>query len=329
MRPPLSYSQALNEALRLEMRRDSTVFVAGEDVGEYDGSFRVTAGLYNEFGPDRAVDCPISEAAIIGLGVGAAAAGLRPVVEIMFMDFLGCAADQILNQAAKMRYMFGGNAKVPMVIRTPCGVAANVAAQHSQCLEAWFAHVPGLKVVMPSTPYDAKGLLISAIRDDNPVVFIEHKRLYRVRGDVPEEAYAIPLGKADVKREGSDITIIATSLMVHEALAAADMLSESGISAEVVDLRTLVPFDLDTIIKSVAKTHRAIVVHEAVKFGGFGGEIVASIMEEAFDYLDAPVRRVASLFSPVPMAPVLENAYLPNRNKIVAAVKETVPVRVR
>ncbi len=325
----LSYSQALNEAIKLEMRRDPSVFVAGEDVGEYDGAFRVTAGLYKEFGPDRAVDCPISEAAIIGLGIGAAAAGLRPIVEIMFMDFIGCCLDQIFNQAAKMRYMFGGNIKVPLVIRTPSGAGSSVAAQHSQSMEAWLAHVPGLKVVMPSTAYDAKGLLISAIRDDNPVVFVEHKKLYRVRGDVPEEAYTIPIGKADVKREGCDVTIIATSMMVHEALAAADMLAESGISAEVVDLRTIVPLDLETIVQSVAKTHRAVVVHEAVKFGGFGGEVAASIMEEAFDYLDAPVRRVASPFSPVPMAPVLESAYLPNRNKIVAAVKETVPVRVR
>ncbi|MBI2864811.1 MAG: alpha-ketoacid dehydrogenase subunit beta [Chloroflexi bacterium] len=325
----LSYSKALNEALRSEMRRDSSVFVAGEDVALDDGAFRVTAGLLGEFGPDRAVDCPISEAAIVGLGVGAAAAGLRPVVEIMFMDFVGCCLDQIFNQAAKMRYMFGGNITVPLVIRTPCGAGFSIAAQHSQSVEAWFAHVPGLKVVMPATPYDAKGLLISAIRDDNPVVFVEHKRLYRLRGDVPEEAYAIPLGKADVKREGRDVTLIATSMMVHEALAAADMLAETGISAEVVDLRTLVPLDLDTIIGSVAKTHRAVVVHEAVKFGGFGGEVAASIMEEAFDYLDAPVKRVGAPFSPVPMAPVLEKAYLPDRNKIVAAARETVPVRVK
>ena len=323
-------AEAINEAIKSEMRRDPMVFLAGEDIGMNAAApRRITGGLYAEFGARRVVDTPLSEAAIIGLGTGAAATGLRPIVEIVFVDIMGVCLDQIVNQAAKMKYMFGGKISVPMVIRTRCGAGNRSAAQHSQSLEAWFAHIPGLKVVMPSTAYDAKGLLIASIRDNNPVVFIEHSRLYRTSGEVPEESYAIPLGQAEVKREGGDVTIIATSFMVHEALAAADTLAASGVSAEVVDPRTILPMDMETILKSVAKTGRAVVVHEAVKFGGIGGEIAASIAEEGFAYLKAPIKRVAAPFTPVPMAPILEDAYLPNREKIVNAVREIIPAMAR
>lgn len=320
----LTFAQALNEALKQEMRRDPTIYVAGEDVGVYGGIFGVTAGLLQEFGEDRVRDTPITESAIIGSAVGAAAAGLRPVVELMFIDFIGVALDQLYNQAAKMKYMFGGKARLPIVLRATCGAGMCAAAQHSQSLEAWMMHVPGLKVVVPSTPYDAKGLLITAIRDDNPVVFIEHKMLYGIEGEVPEEPYTIPFGQADVKREGTDVTVVATMAMVHKALAAAEELAKDGISVEVVDPRTLTPLDMETIINSVKKTHRLVVVHEAVKHAGPGGEIVASVVEEAFDYLDAPPKRVAAPFTPVPFSPVLEQAYIPSVEKIVAAVKEVV-----
>jgi len=253
--------------------------------------------------------------------VGAAACGLRPVIELMFVDFIGVALDQLYNQAAKMKYMFGGKAKLPLVMRASCGAGIGAAAQHSQCLEAWFMHVPGLKVVMPSTPYDAKGLLISSIRDDNPVVFLEHKLLYGMEGEVPEEAYTIPLGQADIKREGQDVTVVATAQMVNLSLSAAEKLSGDGISVEVVDPRTLSPLDEETILESVRKTHRLVIVHEEVKFAGSGAEIAAMVAEKAFDYLDAPIIRVAAPFTPVPFSPTLEAEFIPSEEKIIEAVR--------
>lgn len=319
--PTMNFAQALNDAHRVEMARDSNIYVAGEDVGVYGGIFGVTQGLLDQFGEERVRDTPITESAIIGTSVGAAAAGLRPVVELMFVDFIGVALDQLYNQAAKMKYMFGGKARIPMVVRSTCGAGIGAAAQHSQCLEAWFMHVPGLKVVMPSTPYDAKGLLISSIRDDNPVVFLEHKMLYGMEGEVPEGEYTIPLGEADIKREGSDVTVVATAQMVHLALSAAEKLSADGISMEVVDPRTLSPLDEDTILESVRKTHRLVIVHEEVKFAGSGAEIAAIVAEKAFDYLDAPILRVAAPFSPVPFSPSLEKVFIPSEEQIIEAVK--------
>jgi pyruvate dehydrogenase E1 component beta subunit len=318
----LTYAAALNEALREEMQRDPSIYVAGEDVGTYGGIFGVTAGLLDEFGEKRVKDTPITESAIIGSAVGAAATGLRPVVELMFIDFIGVALDQLYNQAAKMRYMFGGKARLPLVVRTTCGAGMGAAAQHSQCLEAWFMHIPGLRVVMPSTPYDAKGLLTTAIRDDNPVLFIEHKMLYGVEGGVPEESYTIPFGQADVKREGRDVTVVATAAMVHKALAAADELAQEGIEIEVVDPRTLSPLDGEGIIASVKKTHRLVIVHEEVRQAGSGAEIAAIAAEEAFDYLDAPIKRVAAPFTPVPFSPALEGEFIPNEAQIVTAVRQ-------
>jgi len=320
----LTFAGALNEALKQEMRRDPTIYEAGEDVGKYGGIFGVTAGLLEEFGEKRVKDTPITESAIIGSAVGAAATGLRPVVELMFIDFIGVSLDQLYNQAAKMKYMFGGKAKLPLVVRTTCGAGMGAAAQHSQSLEAWFMHIPGLKVAMPSTPYDAKGLLITAIRDDNPVFFIEHKMLYGIEGEVPEEPYTIPFGVADVKREGKDVTVVATAAMVHKALAAAEELAKEGIEVEVVDPRTLTPLDEEGIIASVKKTHRLVIVHEEVKRAGSGAEIAAVVAERAFDYLDAPIKRVAAPFAPVPFSPALESEFIPNEAKIVAAVKEVV-----
>ena len=321
----LFYMQAINEALHQEMERDPDIFVAGEDVGQHQGAFRITAGLYAKYGEGRVVDTPISEAGIIGLAVGSAACGLRPVVEIMFMDFIGIAMDPILNQMAKMKYMFGGKARLPIVVRTTCGAGIRVAAQHSQSLEALLCHIPGLKVVMPSTAYDAKGLLIAAIRDDNPVFFLEHKRLYGQRSDVPAEPYLVPLGVAQVKRPGRDVTIVATSAMVPEALKAADTLAEQGIDAEVIDPRTLQPLDMGLILDSVQRTHRVVVAHEAVRFGGIGAEIAAQIAEGAFDYLDAPPQRIGAPFTPVPFSPVLEDAWLPNAQNIIDAALNVVP----
>ncbi|MBI5014470.1 MAG: alpha-ketoacid dehydrogenase subunit beta [Deltaproteobacteria bacterium] len=317
----MTFGAALNDALKLEMKRDPTVFVTGEDVGIYGGIFGVTAGLLTEFGEKRVRDTPITESAIVGCAVGAASAGLRPVAELMFVDFIGVCMDQLFNQGAKMKYMFGGKAKIPMVLRATCGAGIGAAAQHSQCLEAWFMHVPGLKVVMPSTPADAKGLLLASIRDDNPVVFLEHKMLYAVTGDVPEGDYTVPLGKADVKRKGEAVTIVATAAMVQKSLAAAEKLAAEGISVEVVDPRTLQPLDEDTILDSVKKTHRLVVVHEAVKFAGPGAEIAAMVAEKAFDFLDAPVLRVGAPFSPVPFSPPLEQEYIPSEEKIIKAVK--------
>jgi pyruvate/2-oxoglutarate/acetoin dehydrogenase E1 component len=318
----MTFAQALNNAHKLEMQRDPNIYVAGEDVGVYGGIFGVTGGLLDQFGDKRVRDTPITESAIVGTAVGAAAAGLRPVIELMFVDFIGVAMDQLYNQAAKMKYMFGGKAKLPITLRTTCGAGMGAAAQHSQCLEAWFMHVPGLKVVMPSTPYDAKGLLISAIRDDNPVVFLEHKMLYGTQGEVPEESYTIPLGKADIKREGKDITVVATAMMVGRALSAAEKLAGNGISLEVVDPRTLSPLDEQTILNSVKKTHRLLIVHEEVKFAGSGAEIAAMVAEKAFDYLDAPVVRVGAPFTPVPFSPALEQEFIPSEEKIIQAAKK-------
>ncbi len=318
----MTYVEALRDGMRFEMNKDPNVYLAGEDVGIFGGCFGQTAGLYQEFGPERVIDTPITETAIIGHAVGAAASGLRPIVEIMFIDFTGVCMDEILNQATKMRYMFGGKAKVPMVIRTPCGAGVGAAAQHSQSLEAFFTHIPGMKVVMPSVAADARGLMIAAIRDDNPVMYIEHKGLLGVEGEVPEGDVIVPLGKADIKKEGSDVTIVAWSAMVGKAMSAAASLEKEGISAEVLDPRTLKPLDIDSILSSVAKTGKLVIVHEANKTGGFGGEIAALVADEGFDYLNAPIKRVTAPDSPVPFSPVLEKAYVPGEEKIIAAVKE-------
>jgi len=316
---------ALREALREEMRQDKTVFLLGEDIGRYwGGAFGVTKGLAEEFGDERVRDTPISESAIVGVGVGAAITGMRPVAEIMFGDLSALAMDQICNQAAKIRYMFGGQASVPLVVRTPFGAGVNIASHHSQSLEAWFMHTPGLHVAVPSTPYDAKGLLKTAIRGNNPVLFVEHKLLYPVKGMIPEEDYAVPFGVADVKREGSDVSIVATLYIVHKALAAAEQLSKEGISVEVVDPRTLAPMDKQTIVKSVKKTGRLVVVSEDCKTGGVSAEIAAIVAEEALDYLDAPVKRVAEPDTPIPFSPTLEKFVIPDEKSIIRAVKEIV-----
>ena len=318
----LTLGEAIREALAEEMSRDPAVFLMGEDIGRAGGVFMVTKGLQEEFGADRVMDTPIEEAGIVGLGVGAAMTGMRPVVEIMFSDFLCLALDQIANQAAKMHYMTGGQARVPLVIRTTLGAGRGAAAQHSQSLQALVAHIPGLKVVMPSTPYDAKGLLKSAIRDDNPVIFLEDKMCYStVKGPVPTKEYLIPLGAADVKRTGEDVTLVATSSMVQVALKAADMLAAEGISAEVVDPRTLRPLDTATILDSVRKTGRAVVIDEGYRTYGVTAEIAATIADEAFDYLDAPVKRLGAVDVPVPMVPALETATVPNEGQVVAMVK--------
>lgn len=321
----ITYRDALREALREEMLRDETVFLLGEDIGRYwKGAFKVTKGLAEEFGDERVRDTPISESAIIGVATGAAITGMRPIAEIMFGDLSALAMDQIANQAAKLTYMFGGQTKVPLVIRMPFGAGVNIAAHHSQSLEAWFMHVPGLKVAMPSTPYDAKGLLKTAIRDDNPVMFFEHKLLYNIKGPVPEEEYTVPLGMADVKREGEDVTVVATLYMVHKSLAAAEELSKEGISVEVVDPRTLVPLDKQAIINSVKKTGRIAIVTEDCKTGGVSAEIAAIIAEEAIDYLDAPVKRVAEPDTPIPFSPPLERFVIPDEKRIIGAVKEVI-----
>lgn len=317
--PVISYREALNDALREEMQRDSSIFILGEDVGFYGGAFKVTEGLFAEFGERRVIDTPIAEGLIVGAAIGAAMVGLRPIAELMTVNFALLAMDQIVNHAAKIRYMFGGKAKVPLVIRAPGGGGNQLGAQHSQSLESYFLHCPGLKVVMPATPADAKGLLKESIRDDDPVVFLEHERLYNTKGDVPAEDYTIPLGKAAVKKAGTDITIISYSSMVFTAQAAADQLEREGISVELIDLRTLNPLDIATLTASVKKTHRSIIVEEDWKTGGAGAEISAQIYEHAFASLDAPVVRVAGKDVPMPYAKNLERAAIPQVEDVIQA----------
>jgi pyruvate dehydrogenase E1 component beta subunit len=314
------YIKAINEALHEEMARDENVFIIGEDVGAPGGAFGGTRGLLQTFGERRVKDTPISESAIVGLALGAAMKGLRPVVEVMFADFLPVCMDQIVNQIAKTRFMFGGQFTAPLVIRAPGGAGLNAGPQHSQSLEAWFAHVPGLKVVMPATPADAKGLLKSAIRDDDPVLFLEHKALYAMSGQIPEEEYLVPLGKADIRRAGKDVTIVTASRMVQQALDAAETLAGQGTDAEVIDLRSLTPLDKEAIFNSVEKTSRLVIAHEAVKAFGIGAEIAAMVSEEMIDVLDAPVVRVGAPFSPVPFSQ--EGDYLPNASDVVRAVEK-------
>ncbi|HVB96567.1 MAG TPA: alpha-ketoacid dehydrogenase subunit beta [Chloroflexota bacterium] len=324
----ITYVMALNEALREEMRRDPSVFVMGEDVaiwGNKGGVYGVTQGLYEEFGAERVRDTPISEEGIVGTAVGAAVTGMRPVAEIMYADFMALAMDPLVNQGAKLRYMFGGKARVPVVIRTQEGAGRGIAAQHSQSLEAWFAHIPGIKVCVPSQPADAKGLLKTAIRDDNPVMFLEHKMLYATKGPVPEGEYTIPFGVADVKREGKDVTFIGIHTMVNRGLTAAAKLAAEGISVEVIDPRTLVPFDIETIVNSVKKTGRVVIAHEAYSRGGIAGEIAMQIMENAFDYLDAPIVRVAGRNVPVPYNLRLERAAVPQDEDVINALRNIVP----
>lgn len=317
----IKYREAIREAIREEMKKDPILFIIGEDVGPFGGAMRVSEGLWDEFGDDRVKDAPISEAAIVGCGLGASLTGCRAIVEIQYSDFMTIAMDQILNQASKMRYMFGGKAKVPLVIRAPIGGYTHQSAQHSQCPEAVFAHFRGIKVAMPSNPYDAKGLLKTAINDNNLVIFFEHKVLYTSKCHVPEEEYFIPFGEAIIKRPGKDLTIVAISYMVQMSLKAADILSQERIEAEVIDLRTLVPIDEKTILSSVIKTGRAIIIHESWKNFGVGAEIVSLITEKAFDSLNAPVIRVAAESVPIPYSPVLESFVLPSEKKIVFAAK--------
>ena len=320
--PEITFVESLRMTLKEEMQRDPSLMLIGEDIGRYGGIFGVTKGLLEEFGPQRVRSTPISESAIIGSALGAAMTGIRTVAEIMYIDFTTCAMDQIVNQVAKMRYMSGGKAKIPLVIRTQEGGGRSNAAQHSQSLEALFYHIPGLKIVMPSTPHDARGLLKTAIREDNPVMFIEHKLLYATKGFVPDEEYLIPFGQADIKRKGKDVTVIAISYMVTKALKAAGRLAEENIDAEVIDLRTLVPLDLETILQSVRKTNRAVIVHEGCRRNGIGAEIACCIQEEAFDYLDAPIERVGALNVPIPYTETLERAVIPDEEDIIIAVKK-------
>src|SRR5438128_5644932 len=319
----MTIREALNQALREELERDENVFLMGEEVGAYQGAYKVSKGLLEEFGEQRVIDSPITELGFAGLGVGAAMVGLRPVIEFMTFNFSILATDQIINSAAKMRYMSGGQFKIPIVFRGPNGSAFQVSSQHSQALESWYAHFPGLKVVMPSTPADAKGLLKSAIRDDDPVIFIEQERMYGIKGEVPEEEdFTIPLGVADVKREGTDATIIARSLMVPTALKAAEELEKDGINCEVIDPRTIRRLDIETIIQSVQKTNRVVIAEESHPFCGVGAEISAQIAEHAFDYLDAPVKRVSGVDVPMPYAKNLEQLALPDFEKLIQAVQE-------
>lgn len=319
----ITMREALNQALREEMLRDDNVFLMGEEVAEYQGAYKVTKGLLAELGPKRVIDTPITELGFAGLGVGAAMVGLRPIVEFMTFNFSILATDQIINSAAKMLYMSGGQFKIPIVFRGPGGSAFQVSSQHSQALESWFAYFPGLKVVMPSTPADAKGLLKSSIRDDDPVIFIEQERMYGNKGEVPEDPdFTIPLGLAEVKRAGTDATIVARSLMVPVALKAAEILEQQGVSCEVIDPRTIRPLDIDTIVESVKKTNRVVVAEESHPFCGVGAEISTEIMERAFDYLDAPVRRVSAVDVPMPYAKNLEELAIPGVDQVVAAVRE-------
>ncbi len=320
--PTLTYAQALNEALREEMRRDPRVFLMGEDIGLHGGIFRVTKDLVDEFGHERVRDTPISESAFVGVGIGAAIGGMRPVVELLFMDFALVAADQIVNQAAKLRYMTAGQCKVPLVIRTAMGAGRRAAAQHSQSLQVWYAHIPGLKVVMPSTPEDAKGLLKSAIRDDNPVIFLEDKMMYTQKGPIPDGDYTIPLGVGRVHRTGEDVTIVCTSSMLYPSLEAAERLAQQGIQAEVIDPRTISPLDDELLIRSAIKTGKVVVVDEGYQSFGVTAEIAARIMQGAFDYLDEPVRRIGAADVPLPFAPSLEDLTIPSTDWIYDTVKE-------
>src|SRR5918994_705294 len=322
--PEISYREAVRDAMSQAMRRDDDVFIMGEDIAEMGGSMGVTQGMLEEFGPDRVRNTPISEMAIVGAGVGAAIACMRPIVEVMYQDFLTLAMEQLVSQAAKHRYMSGGQIKVPLTVRTQGGAGWSPGAQHAQQVESWFVHVPGLKVVFASTPEDVRGLLWSAIYDDNTVLFFEHRLLYPLKGPVPDELEPIPLGKARIHREGQDVTVIATGRLVHDALRAAKEAEEEGISVEVVDPRTLLPLDEETIVKSVQKTNRCVVAHEAIVRMGFGAEVAAVVQERAFDYLDAPVQRVGAKFAPLPFAPVMEQYVVPHQKDVLAAIKRTV-----
>ena len=321
--PEQTYLDAIRAGLQEEMRRDASVYVFGEDVA-LGGPFGVTKGLAEEFGANRMVNTPISEGTVMGLAIGAATAGLRPVVEIMFIDFITLAMDQLVNHAAKLHYMSGGQLRIPLTVRVQCGISGAMGAHHSQSLESWLAHVPGLKVVMPANAADAKGLLKSAIRDDNPVVFVEHRGLYWSKGEVPDGDRSMPIGHAAISRSGEQITIVALSSMVGPALAAADELAKDGISVEVIDPRTISPLDVETIAQSVEKTGRLIIVHEAVEHGGIGAEIVARVQEAAFYFLDSPIIRVAAPFAPVPAGPTLEREFLPHRERIVEAARRAI-----
>jgi pyruvate/2-oxoglutarate/acetoin dehydrogenase E1 component len=320
--PPVTFVESLRRTLREEMERDPSLMLIGEDIGRYGGIFGVTKGLLEEFGPQRVRSTPISESAIIGSALGAAMTGIRTVAELMYIDFTTCAMDQIVNQVAKIRYMSGGKLKVPLVIRTQGGGGRGNAAQHSQSLEALFLHVPGLKIAMPSTPHDARGLLKTAIRDDNPVLFIEHKILYATKGQIPEGEYLIPFGQADIKRKGKDATVIAVSYMVIRVLKAAERLAQEGIEIEVIDPRTLVPFDFEAVLQSVRKTNRVVIVHEGCRRGGIGAEIAYTIQQEAFDFLDAPIETVGALNVPMPYSEPLESAVIPDEEKIIKSVKK-------
>ena len=317
----ITYIKAFTESLMQLMAEDENIVVIGEDVAQYGGVFHAFDGLLKTYGEKRVIDTPISEMGFIGMGVGAAARGLRPVCDLMFMDFLGVALDQLYNQAAKLKYMFGGDVTVPLTLTTAGGAGLSAGPQHSQSLEAWLAHVPGLKVALPSSPYDVKGLMVAAVRDDNPTVVVLNKRMLGTKGPVPEEIYEIPLGQAGTVRSGRDATVIAVGRMVPEAMTAATELAGSGIDVEVIDVRTVQPLDSQAILDSVRRTNRALVVHEAVTFGGIGAEIASQIQEEAFDYLDAPILRLGAPFSPVPFSPVLERAYIPDSNRIAAGVR--------
>ena len=317
----ITYVKAFTESLMQLMAEDENVLVIGEDVAHYGGVFHAFDGLLKAYGSKRVIDTPISEMGFIGMGVGAAARGLRPVCDLMFFDFIGVALDQLYNQAAKLKFMFGGDVSVPLTLTTAGGAGLSAGPQHSQSLEAWLAHVPGLKVALPSSPYDVKGLMVASVRDDNPTVVVLNKRMLGTKGPVPEEIYEIPLGQANVLRPGRDATVIAVGRMVPEAVTAAEELAKDGTEVEVIDVRTVQPLDSATILASIRRTNRALVVHEAVTFGGIGAEIAAQIQEEAFDYLDAPVRRLGAPFAPVPFSPVLERAYIPDAARIASGVR--------
>lgn len=318
----ITFSEATLEAMREEMKRDSSIFVMGEDIVRQGGIFGQFKGLPDEFGSDRVIDTPITETAIIGAAIGASLAGMRPVADMHFADFMGVCMDEIFNQMAKIRYMFGGQTTVPMVIRAPDGLIRSAAAQHSQSIESWFNNIPGIKVVAPSNPADAKGILKAALRSNDPIIYFENKDLFRMKGEVSEdEDFIVPIGKAKVVREGKDVTIVSYSIMMQKALEAADILEKEGFSVEVIDLITLSPFDEETVIQSVKKTHRLLIAHEAVKRGGLGGEVAAVVAEQAIDYLDAPIIRVGGKFTPVPFSPTLEEAYRPKTSEIVEGVR--------